>query len=339
MMNDTHEWYRGKQVLITGGLGFLGSTLAHALLPLGANVTLADPMLPLYGGNLFNIEGIWEQVEVHHSDIRDQGAMDRLVSGKDVIFHIAGQTSHVDSMIDPLLDVDINCRGNIIFLEACRKKNPEVKIVYAGTRAQYGKIEEVPVKENSRMNPTDVYGANKHVGEAYCFIYGKAFGIRVTSLRINNSYGPRHQMKHNKYGILNWFIRLAMDGETIKIFGEGNQLRDYNYLDDVIRAFLLVGADDRSVGQVYNLGSGRQIPFRELVKAVIQAADSGRYEFVPWPNDRKAIETGDFVADFSKITQEFGWMPEVELEEGLRKTVEYYRKYKEHYWTNKNSEK
>jgi len=326
------EWYKNKKVAVTGGLGFLGSNLAHELVHLGAEVTLIDPMLPLYGGNLFNINGIEDKVKVNFADIRDEGAMRALIRDKDVIFHIAGQTSHVDSMTDPLLDVDINCRGNIIFLEACREINPEVKVVYAGTRGQYGAVNKTPVTEDTHLSPTDIYGVNKNAGEKYHLIYYKAYGLRTVSLRISNTYGPRHQMKHGKYGIQNWMIRLALDDETISVYGDGSQLRDFNYVDDVTHAFLLAGASDKSNGQVYNLGSGNPISFRKMVKTVVEIAGSGKIEFVDWPEDRKRIETGDYVADFAKITEELGWKPEVAFEDGVKRTVEFYKRFRHHYW-------
>ena len=318
--------------MITGGLGFLGSNLAHTLVDLGAEVLLVDPMLPLYGGNHFNIAGIRDKVRVNIADIRDAGAMNELVKGQEVIYHIGNQTSHVDSMTDPLLDVDINCRGNIIFLEACRQFAPEAKIVYAGTRGQYGRLQYVPVDEKHPSNPTDVYGINKHAGEQYMFTYGRIYGMRTTSLRINNSYGARGQMKHGKYGILNWFIRLAMDEQPIQVYGAGEQLRDYNYVDDVTDAFLRVAATDQTNGEAYNLGSNEHIKFIDLVRKIVEAAGSGSVEQIPWPEDRAAIEIGDYAADTTKIRTTLGWKPGVMLDEGLRRTVAFYREYKAHYW-------
>jgi len=326
------DFYKDKKILITGGLGFLGSNLAIALVKLGAKVTLLDAMLPLYGGNYFNIEEIKDEVEVIIGDIRDGRVMESAVKEKELIFHIAAQTSHIDSMSDPFLDIDINCRGNIVLLEACRRFNPGIKIVYAGTRGQYGRIEYKPVDESHPLNPTDIYGVNKTAGEQYHFIYARSYGMRVCSLRINNTYGPRHQMKHGRYGILNWFIRIAMDGGVIKVFGEGNQLRDFNYVDDVTNAFLLAGAEERADGKIYNLGSGSPVKFIDLVKKIIEIAGSGKMENVPWPKDRKDIETGDYVASFEKIKNELGWQPGIFLDEGLKKTVEYYKKFKDKYW-------
>ena len=318
--------------MITGGLGFLGSNLAHTLVDLGADVLLVDPMLPLYGGNHFNIAAIRDKVRVNIADIRDAGAMNELVKGQEVIYHIGNQTSHVDSMTDPLLDVDINCRGNIIFLEACRQYAPEAKIVYAGTRGQYGRLQYVPVDEKHPSNPTDVYGINKHAGEQYMFTYGRIYGMPTTSLRINNSYGPRGQMTHGKYGILNWFIRLAMDEQPIQVYGAGEQLRDYNYVDDVTDAFLRVAATEQTNGEAYNLGSNEHIKFIDLVRKIVEAAGSGSVEQIPWPEDRAAIEIGDYAADTTKITTALGWKPRVMLDEGLRRTVAFYREYRTYYW-------
>lgn len=326
------NFYRGKKVAITGGLGFLGSNLCIELVRLGANVTVIDAMLPLYGGNLFNIEPVKDSVIVNFADIRDEGAMRVLVKDQDVIFHIANQTSHVDSMLDPLMDVDINCRGNLVFLEACRRENPEVKIVYAGSRAQYGAPKTIPVSESHPMIPVDIYGANKIAGEHYHFIYHKAYGMHVTVLRLTNTYGPRHQMKHAKYGIFNWIIRLAIDDETISIYGNGEQLRDFNYVDDVVRAFLLVGSSRNTDGEVYNLGSGSPISFKEMVERVVKWAGSGRIAYVPWPEERKQIEVGDYVADYRKIESTLGWKPQVEIDEGIRRTIAFYKRYKKYYW-------
>ncbi len=331
-MSDYRDFYSNCNVMITGGLGFLGSNLAHTLVELGAKVLLVDPMLPLYGGNYFNVESIRDRVRVNIADIRDAGAMNELVKGQDVIYHIGNQTSHVDSMTDPLLDVDINCRGNIIFLEACRQFAPEAKIVYAGTRGQYGRLQYVPVDEKHPSNPTDVYGINKHAGEQYMFTYGRIYGMPVTSLRINNSYGPRGQMKHGKYGILNWFLRLAMDGKAIQVYGEGQQLRDYNYVDDVTDAFLRVAATEKSNGEAYNLGSNEHIKFIDLVRRIVAAAGSGSVEQIAWPEDRAAIEIGDYAADIAKIQTELGWQPTVTLGQGLERTVGFYREHKQHYW-------
>lgn len=326
-------YYRRKRVMITGGLGFLGSNLARALVELDARVLLVDALLPLYGGNLHNIEGIEDRLTVQVADIRDQEAMNRLVPEQDVIFNLAAQVSHLDSMANPLLDLDINARGNLVLLEACRRLNPGVKVIYAGTRGQYGTPTQSPVREDHPMTPSDFYGVNKAAAEQYHFLYRKVCGLRATSLRINNTYGPRHQMKHSKYGVLNWLIRVAMEGKKITVYGDGSQLRDYNYVDDVTEAFVLLGASSEVDGQAFNLGSGEPISFLESVVGIIDTVGGGTYECVPWPDERLAIEVGDFVADYSKIGRVLGWSPTVRFREGLERTVEFYRQNWRHYWT------
>ncbi len=329
---DLDSHYRNRKVLITGGLGFLGSNLAIDLAAKGAEITILDSLHHWYGGNHFNIEPISDRVRLIPGDLRDVELVREAVEGQELVFHIAAQTSHVDSMTSPLFDVDVNCRGTILLLEAMKELAPGARLVYAGTRAQFGKLDYTPVDEKHGAFPVDIYGVNKHAGELYAFVYMNAHGIPATSLRINNSYGPRHQMKHGKYGILNWFVRLAMDGDTIRIFGEGSQLRDYNHVDDVTRAFLAAGASDAAPGQVYNLGCGDPISFRDMVKAIIETTGSGRYEHVPWPKEREDIEVGDYVADFSKATRELDWKPLVPFQQGLEETVAFYREHQTHYW-------
>jgi UDP-glucose 4-epimerase len=325
------EW-KGKRVTITGGMGFLGSNLAHRLVEAGADVTILDNMHEDYGANEFNLEGIRDQVRIIRGDVRSEVDVSRAVSGRAVIYHLAAQVSHLDSMINPYYDLEVNARGTLTVLEACRREAPGARFVYGGTRGQYGKIFRLPVDEDHPTFPVDVYGANKEVGELYTLVYSHAFGIEGVSVRINNTYGERHQMKHGKYGILNWFIRLALEGQTIQIFGEGKQLRDYNYVGDVVEALMLLGSAENVAGKVYNLGSGSPIEFREMVRKIIEVCGSGRFEFAPYPEERRRIEVGDFVADFSRIQRELGWTPKTSFDEGLRRTVEFYRKYGRHYW-------
>jgi UDP-glucose 4-epimerase len=320
--------YAKQRILVTGGLGFLGSSLAHALVGQGARVRVLDALLPLYGGNPFNIDGL--DIEVTQGDVRDADAVQRAVQDCDVVFHIAAQTSHVDSMDDPLLDLDMNCRGNLIVLDAVRRAG--CRLVYAGTRGQYGRVQYTPVDEKHPMQPTDMYGIHKMAAEQQCLLWGRVHGFAATSLRINNTYGPRHQMKHGKYGILNWFVRLALDDKPITVYEPGHQLRDYNYVDDVTAAFLLAGSEPAAVGEVFNLGSGAPVRFVDMVDAIVATAGSGRREMIPWPRDREVIEVGDYVADYAKIERMLGWRPQVSLEEGLRRTVGFYRAHGEHYW-------
>ncbi len=331
--NDYAGFYRGKNVLITGGLGCLGSHVAIDLVHLGANVTVIDSCHPLFGANYNNLESVRDDVNVNVCDIRDADAMNHLVQGKDVLFHIGMQTSHVDSMTEPFWDIDVNCRGNMVVYEAVRHNNLDCHVVYAGTRGQYGVLDTIPVDETHRMQPTDIYGVNKVAAEGYGLVYHRAYGMKFTSLRVNNCYGPRHQMRHAKYGILNWFIRLAMDGGSIKLYGDGGQKRDYNYVDDATDAFLRAGSrPDACDGEAFNLGSGVPRTLREATEMVIEYAGSGSYELVPWPEERKVIETGDYVADFTKFTKATGWKPLTTMEEGLAKTVEFYKEHRSLYW-------
>ncbi len=327
------RFYYGKRVLITGGLGFLGSNLAHALVERGSHVTLLDSLLPQFGGNPFNVATIKDRVAIVVDDIRNESILKTLIPEHQFIFHIAGQASHVDSLADPLLDMDINCRGTLLILEAIRHGSPKSQFIYAGTRGQYGKPNKTPVSESDAMNPTDIYGIHKTTGENYLFLYSKLYGIQGISLRVNNTYGPRHQMKHGNYGILNWFIRLAMEGKPIPVFGDGNQLRDYNYVDDVTEAFLLAGMNTKSVAEPFNLGSGHPVTFLDLCKSVVRIVGQGKIDQVPWPKERATIETGDYIANFSKLRDTTGWEPKITLDDGLMRTVTFFEKYRDHYWS------
>lgn len=324
--------YRDKRVLITGGLGFIGSTLARALVKIGARVTLVDSLIPDYGGNRFNIHGIEDRVDVNIADVRDANSMRYLVQRKHYLFNLAGTLSHIDSMLDPYTDLEINCRSQLFILEACRHNNPDLKIVFSGTRGQYGRAKYLPVDEQHPMEPIDVNGINNLAGEWYHILYSQAYGLRACSLRLTNTYGPRHQMRHSKQGYLNWFVRLAIDDQSIAIYGDGAQKRDFNYVDDVVLALLLAAATEATDGQVYNLGSGAPISVLDSARAVIAAAGSGRLEQHEFPADKKQIEVGDYWADFSRAMSTFGWEPRIGFEEGLRRTVEFYRENREYYW-------
>jgi len=325
------EFYRDRPVLITGGLGFIGSNLARQLVALGARVLIVDSLIPDYGGNLFNISGIEDRVRVNIVDIRQQSTMNDLVCGHDVIFNLAGQVSHIDSMQDPSTDLDINCRGQLCVLEACRRNNTSVKVVFAGTRQIYGRADTLPVTEDHLVRPTDVNGINKAAGEYYHLVYNNVFGIRACSLRLTNVYGPRQLIKHSRQGFAGWFIRLALENREIQIFGDGTQLRDFFYVDDAVDAFLRAGADDVSNGEVFNVGGREPITHGDLVELMIRLAGSGRFRCVAWPPDKKAIDIGDFYADSSKIRSTLGWQPVTPLAEGLRRTFEFYRAHLDQY--------
>lgn len=324
--------FENKQVLITGGLGFIGSNLAHRLLSLRARVTIVDSLIPQYGGNIYNIREIADRVALNIADVRDIYSMNYLVQRQDLIFNLAGQVSHVSSMIDPFPDLEINCKAQLIILEACRHNNPEVKIIFAGSRSEYGRTRKLPVDEDHPLNPVDINGINNIAGERYHLLYNDIYGIRATSLRLTNTYGPRHSMKSPDQSFLNWFIRLAIDDQTIKIFGEGAQMRDFNYIDDVVDALLMAGSSDQANGQIFNLGGLEPISVLEVTRLLIGVAGTGRYEFAPFPEDRKKIEIGDYRGDFSKIQSRFGWKPRVSLRDGITQTVNFYREHRHHYW-------
>ncbi len=331
MMVDYREFYRGRRVMITGGLGFIGSNLAHQLVDLGADVLLVDSLIPDYGGNLFNIDGIAQRLRVNIADIRQQTTMNYLVRDRDVIFNLAGQVSHIDSMRDPYTDLEINCRSQLTMLEACRYNNPGVKLVFAGTRQVYGRPTSLPVDETHLVRPTDVNGINKAAGEYYHLVYNNVFGVRACSLRLTNVYGPRQLIKHSRQGFIAWFIRLAIENKPIQIYGDGSQVRDFVYVDDAADAFLRAGAADACNGEVFNVGGDRAISHRELAAMLLDVAGSGSVMHVDWPPDKKAIDIGDFFADSSKFTRTTGWSPTVPLRDGLGRTVAFYRRHFDRY--------
>jgi UDP-glucose 4-epimerase len=331
-LSEAASFYKGKQALITGGLGMIGSTLAHILIGWGARVSILDALLPLYGGNLFNIEDIKNDVAVTIGDIRDKTLMERAIPGQDVIFHLAAQVSYIDSMTNPFLDLDINCRGSLVLLEACKALNRDARIVFTGSRMQYGRILANPVDESHPMEPLMPYGIHKLSVEKYHLMYHQNDGLHVAVARITNPYGPRQQMKHGKYGIVNWFIKQAMTGQVIKVFGDGRQTRDYIFVEDVARALLALGAGPRADGEVFNVGSGCGVAFIDMIRQIVDIVESGKIEMVPWPADYQNVETGDFVADINKIQRLVGWRARVGLADGIRKTLDFYRTNQHHYW-------
>jgi len=324
-------FYRGRRVMITGGLGFIGSTIARRLVTLDADVLLVDSLIPDSGGNLFNIAGIEDRVRVNVADTRQATTMNYLVRDREVIFNLAGQVSHVDSMRDPHTDLDINCRSQLTLLEACRHHNRSVKVVFASTRQIYGKPAVLPVTEQHLVRPVDVNGINKAAGEQYHLVYNNVFGIRACSLRLTNIYGPRQLLRHNRQGFIAWFIRLALEGQEIQVFGDGSQLRDFVYVDDAVDAFLRAGADDTTNGEAFNVGGDEHIAHRDLVQLLVQTAGAGGYRFVDWPPEKKAIDIGSFYADSSRFRAAVGWAPRVGLAEGLARTLGYYREHLSRY--------
>jgi UDP-glucose 4-epimerase len=328
---DYRAFYGDRRVMITGGLGFIGSNLARRLVDLRADVLLVDSLIPDYGGNLFNIDGIADRVRVNIADIRQQSTMNYLVRECDVIFNLAGQVSHIDSMRDPYTDLEINCRSQLTILEACRYNNPAVKLVFAGTRQVYGRPLTLPVDETHLVRPTDVNGINKAAGEYYHLVYNNVFGVRACSLRLTNVYGPRQLLKHDRQGFIAWFIRQAIENKPIQIYGDGSQLRDFVYVDDAADAFLRAGANEACNGEVFNVGGDRAISHRDLTALLLDVAQSGSVTYVEWPPDKKRIDIGDFYADSSKFSRATGWAPTVSLREGLCRTVEFYRRHLDRY--------
>ena len=332
MTADYVSHYANLPVLITGGLGFIGSNLARRLVDLGAAVTLVDSLIPDYGGNLFNIAGYEDRLRVNIADVRDPHSMRALVRGQSVIFNLAGQVSHIDSMHDPFTDLEINARSQLSILEACRRENPDVKVVYAGTRQQYGKPQYLPLDEQHLQHPTDVNGVNKLAGEWYHIVYYNAYGLRTSSLRLTNTYGPRQLMRHNRQGFIGWFVRIAVEGGVIQLYGDGRQLRDLCYVDDVADAFLRVGASEEANGQVYNLGGSQPVSLLCLAQTLVAIAGHGDVELVPWPEERKRIDIGDVYSSYARIEADLGWAPSTSLEDGLRETVAFYRANRQQYW-------
>ncbi len=331
-MTDYTSSFAGANVLITGGLGFIGSTLAHRLVALGAHITLVDSLIPIYGGNLRNIDGIEGRVAVNIADVRDEHSMDYLVQGRDFLFNLAGQSSHMDSMRDPYTDLDINCRAQLSILEACRKYNPKLKLVYTSTRQIYGKPDFLPVDERHLLHPTDVNGVNKMAGEWYHIVYNNVYGIRACALRLTNTIGPRMRVKDARQTFLGIWIKQLIDGQPIQVWGDGAQIRDFTYVDDCVEALLLAAASPAADGQIFNLGSDETINLRDLAALLIEINGAGSFDVIPFPPDRKPIDIGDYYADYRLIQGRLGWRPRVSLRDGLRQTLEFYRAERAYYW-------
>jgi nucleoside-diphosphate-sugar epimerase len=322
--NAKTSWH-GSSVLITGGLGFIGSNLARRLVHAGAKVTLVDSLIPEYGGNPQNIADIRDRVSVNISDVRDRHGFRALVRGQDVLFNLAGQTSHQDSMIDPFTDLDINCTAQLSILETCRAHNPGIKIVYASTRQIYGRPDYLPVDEKHLLRPVDVNGINKMAGEWYHVLYNNVYGLRACALRLTNTYGPGMRVKDARQTFLGIWIKLLLEGQPFAVWG-GEQLRDFNHVDDVVDALLLAAGSDEANGNIYNLGSDEIVSLRALADALVAANGSGTYEIKAFPEDRKRIDIGDYYADFSRFAA-LGWSPRVRLAQGLADTLGYYRQH------------
>lgn len=330
-MDKLFSQLKNKKILITGGAGFIGSSLANALVKVGAKITILDAMLPLYGGNKFNLRGIKDDINFIKGDIRDKKLITEVVKNKDIIYNLAAQVSYIDSKDSPFLDLDINGFGHLNILEAARYHNPKVKILFSSSRMVYGKILIKPVGENHPTEPLSIYGIHKLLAEKYYAYYHRTFGLDTVAVRIPNPYGPRQQMKHSKYSIVGWFIRQALENKIVKIFGDGRQDRDYIYIDDIVDAFLRLSVFGKA-GEVYNIGTSERVCFVEMVDTVIKAVGSGKKEYAPWPKNYEKNETGGYFADVSKIRADTNWQPKINLSNGIRMTVDYYKKNKKYYW-------
>ncbi len=324
--------FKDKNVLVTGGLGFIGSNLCIELVRMGAQVTIVDNMLPRQGGNLFNIRDIEGRVKVNVSDVRNELSMSHLVKDADYVFHLAGQVNHVDSMRNPLLDLDINCKGTMVLLEALRLRNRDAKVIFAGTRGEYGSSVKLPVDEDHPTNPKGVYAVTNLTAEKMVLVYDDVYGSKGAGLRITNTFGPRHQMAHDEYGVFNWFIRKALEGAEIPVFGDGRILRDFLYVDDLVECLIMTALEEKTYGQVFNVGTGVPVSFIELAHTIVDVVGSGSVSFTEFTQERKEVEPGDYYADITKLRNTVGWTPKSPLDEGIRITAEYYRKYRKEYW-------
>jgi len=316
--------WSGKRVLVTGGLGFIGSNLAIRLVGEGADVTLVDSLIPAYGGSLRNVEPVRDRLRINFSDVRDTHSLSYLVGDRDVIFSLAGQVSHIESMLDPHTDLEINCRSQLSLLECCRAHNPAARIVFASTRQIYGRPRYLPVDEQHPLEPVDVNGINNLAAEKYYTLYHRVYGMATVSLRLTNTYGPRMDLASDRKGFAGVFIRRALRGETVQVYGTGEQRRDFNHVDDVVEALLLAADNDAIRGGAFNLGHPEPRTLLEFVGILHGLAEFG-HEIVPFPPEAERIDVGDYFGAFDRFTRATGWTPAVGLEDGLRRTVEHFR--------------
>ena len=322
---------RNKRVLITGGLGFIGSNLARHLVNVGAKVTIVDSLIAEYGGNLFNLKDLKDEIEIKITDVRDSISMDQLIPNQDFLFNLAGQTSHLDSMENPFTDLDINAKAQLSILEACRKHNPDIRIVFASTRQIYGKPQYLPVDEKHPWHPVDVNGVNKMAGEWYHIVYNDVYGIPASVLRLTNTYGPRMRIKDARQTFLGIWIRNLLEGKPIQVFGNGLQRRDYNYVDDVVDALLLAATRPEAKGKIFNLGAPNPLSLEETAKLMCNLNKGASYKKIPFPEDRKAIDVGDFVCDYQAFQSTFDWNPKVKFQEGISESIDYFRENLDYY--------
>ncbi len=323
--------FSGKKALITGGLGFIGSNLARKLLELECKVTVVDSLIPEYGGNLRNVEDIRDKISINLTDIRDNFSINELIKKQDFLFNLAGQTSHLDSMENPFADLDINARAQLSILEACRNSNPDIRIVFASTRQIYGRPQYLPVDEKHPRHPVDVNGINKIAGEQYHILYQEVYGIASSVLRLTNTYGPRMRIKDARQTFIGIWIKKLLLGKPIQVFGDGKQRRDYNYVEDVLDALLIAAAEKNAIGKVYNLGGPDPLSLEDTAKIMCQKTEGACYQMIPFPQDRKAIDVGDFICDYSAFSNAFGWKPKIPFKEGISKSLDFFKKELEYY--------
>lgn len=331
-MHTDYSAFNNSNVLITGGLGFIGSSLAIRLLSLGSNVTLVDSLIPEYGGNWFNVSGYEDRMRINVCDVRDRYAFEHLIQGQNFLFNLAGQTSHADSMTQPQVDLEINCVAQLSILECCRKHNPDVRVVFASTRQIYGKPQYLPVDEAHPLVPVDVNGINKQAGESYHRLYSEVYGLRTTSLRLTNTYGPRMRVKDARQTFLGIWIRRAVEGLPFQVFGDGKQLRDFNFVDDCVEAMLLAATHESLVGKTVNLGGNEVVALLDLADLLCEVCGGASFELVPFPGDRKRIDIGDYYGAFRVFSDLTGWNPQVCLRDGLKRSIDYLKSNKTHYW-------
>ena len=334
MLPESLTIYRGRSVLITGGLGFIGSNLARTLVDIGdVDVTILDSLLPDQGGNLFNVVDLENRVKVKLEDMGADWVINHLVGGVDYIFNLAGNVSHLESMQHPHRDLELNCTAQLTLLEACRNFNPHVKIVFTSTRQVYGKPVYLPLDEQHRLAPLDINGINKLAAEHYHLLYNRVYGLRTTCLRLTNTYGPRQLLRHNRQGFIGWFVRQAIDGSAIELYGDGRQRRDMNYVDDVVEALLMAGASETAEGEIFNLGGSQPISLADLAKELISLTGRGNARSVPFPAERQLIDVGNCYSSYRKIESALGWRPRTPLREGLSRTIDFFRQNRAHYWS------
>ncbi len=330
MNEDFESVFAGRRALIGGGAGFIGSHLARRLVQLGARVSIVDDLDPLSGANRFNIAGIEEQVRFVPVDVNNRKRMAPLLRSHQFFFRLAAQTSHLGSMQDPHKDVEANAVAQLTALEFCRKNNPDIRIVFAGTRQIYGRPQYLPVDENHPFAPVDFNGVSKLAGDLYHGVYHRNYGMWTSVLRLTNVYGPHMRIKDARQNFIGWWFRQLLEGAEIRIYGDGSQVRDPTYVDDVVEAFLLCAAHPSARGQVYNLGA-EPVSLLDLARLMIEINGGGTYRLAPFPEELKKIDIGDYYGDYTKIRTALGWEPRISLREGIERTLAFYRQYRNRY--------